>query len=352
MKTYVLKYEDYDVVLKPTLNLKKVYLEITGICNYECAFCFRNFFEDPLSHMPVEVFYKVLENLKRLPYLECIVLGGIGEPLCHPEFLRFLKEVKTLGKPVIITTNGSLLKKEVLECLDSRDKLIVSFEKGRMGHFNKSRGFTDFVKGLTQSFSSQLAIQWILTKENVKELEGVLTELYNSGVKEVILSNLLPTSKELESQALWKEPEVFALQLEALWKRFRSKLRLQIPTLHPLTERHCQFVETKSLVVRWDGEVAPCYRFLHTGRECILGGVKKVKAFSFGNILKNSLEEVWTSFNYSAFRYRVKNALFPSCWDCKFREGCQFLEDTLLDCWGNSPSCADCLWWRGVLTCP
>jgi len=38
--------------------------------------------------------------------------------------------------------------------------------------------------------------------------------------------------------------------------------------------------------------------------------------------------------------------------DCKFRNHCWWTETSERDCWGASPSCADCLWSKRILLCP
>ncbi|MEM0151284.1 MAG: SPASM domain-containing protein, partial [Thermoplasmata archaeon] len=102
-----------------------------------------------------------------------------------------------------------------------------------------------------------------------------------------------------------------------------------------------------------DGEVIPCYRFLHEYPEFIFKRKKIVKRFSFGNIKEKSLMEVWESIEYRKFRWIVKSSLYPSCIDCVFsRNGCHFVGDTTIDCEGNSPSCGDCLWSRRLILCP
>jgi len=99
-------------------------------------------------------------------------------------------------------------------------------------------------------------------------------------------------------------------------------------------------------------EVVPCYRFLHSYTEFIFGRKKEVIAHSFGNVFKEKLSDIWTSKDYEVFRYNVKNAIYPSCTDCSLRNVCDFTKDTEFDCWGDNPSCADCLWARGISKCP
>ena len=116
---------------------------------------------------------------------------------------------------------------------------------------------------------------------------------------------------------------------------------------------YCYFIENNAAVVRYDGAIAPCYRLLHEGgKEFIKDRCQELEAKSFGNINDEDIVSIWNKRDYLWFRFVVNNALYPSCTDCQFYEGCDYLRDTHSDCWGNSPSCGNCLWARRILICP
>lgn len=68
--------------------------------------------------------------------------------------------------------------------------------------------------------------------------------------------------------------------------------------------------------------------------------------------MENSLEDIWNSKAYSQFRKTIYYNLYPSCIDCDLVEGCDMVKSTEVDCYGISPSCADCLWARKFVICP
>ena len=70
-------------------RLRKVYVEVTSVCNLACATCIRNAWEEPLGHMPVERFQRLLKGLPEPEPGKAPVtlsLSGFGEPLAHPTF--------------------------------------------------------------------------------------------------------------------------------------------------------------------------------------------------------------------------------------------------------------------------
>jgi MoaA/NifB/PqqE/SkfB family radical SAM enzyme len=81
------------------------------------------------------------------------------------------------------------------------------------------------------------------------------------------------------------------------------------------------------------------------------GGQKRVSRCVFGNVHERSLAQIWMSHEYVRFRSEVRSFRFPSCPDCDLRETCDLRERNEA-CWGQSPSCADCLWAQDIVRCP
>ena len=70
--------------------IKKVYLELTQRCNLNCTSCFRQNWDFTQTQMTDELFEKVNHDLHQIETLEEIVLGGIGEPSYHPNYLKWV----------------------------------------------------------------------------------------------------------------------------------------------------------------------------------------------------------------------------------------------------------------------
>ncbi|MEG0152763.1 MAG: SPASM domain-containing protein [Cellulosilyticaceae bacterium] len=88
-------------------RFKKVYIEITNICNLSCNFCPKT--KRKLKMTNEERFIHVIEAVK--PYTDYIYLHLMGEPLLNPELGKFLAISYENKLKVNITTNGTLLHK-------------------------------------------------------------------------------------------------------------------------------------------------------------------------------------------------------------------------------------------------
>ncbi|GAB6170500.1 radical SAM/SPASM domain-containing protein [Clostridium carnis] len=96
-------------------RFKKVYIEITNICNLSCNFCPKT--SRKLKFMDIESFKYIIKEVK--PYTKHIYFHLMGEPLLNKNIKEFLEIANINGLKVNITTNGTLIN-------DLKDKLIYS----------------------------------------------------------------------------------------------------------------------------------------------------------------------------------------------------------------------------------
>ena len=89
-------------------RFRKVYLEISNICNLRCSFCPGT--KRAKKIMTPEEFTQLLPKLR--PYTDYLYFHLMGEPLCHPNLKDYLLLAGDAGFKVILTTNGTLLAKQ------------------------------------------------------------------------------------------------------------------------------------------------------------------------------------------------------------------------------------------------
>ena len=89
-------------------RFKKIYIEITNICNLNCEFCIKSNREK--RQMSVSEFEMVMEKIQG--YTDYIYLHIKGEPLIHKDFEQLLDIAHKYNMHVNLTTNGVLLKEK------------------------------------------------------------------------------------------------------------------------------------------------------------------------------------------------------------------------------------------------
>lgn len=87
------------------MNFKKIYIEISNICNLQCSFCPE--VERPKKIMNAEEFLVIIKKVKKST--EEIALHLMGEPLAHPEFKKIIEICQQQNVIINLTTNGTHL---------------------------------------------------------------------------------------------------------------------------------------------------------------------------------------------------------------------------------------------------
>ena len=86
-------------------RLKRIYIEITNVCNLACSFCPRT--KRTPAFMDAGQFDMILAQIK--PFCDYIYLHVKGEPLLHPLLGEFLDICAAWEMQANITTNGTLI---------------------------------------------------------------------------------------------------------------------------------------------------------------------------------------------------------------------------------------------------
>lgn len=86
---------------------KRVYLEVSNICNVQCSFC--PVVEKDKKIMNVAEFEAILKDVAPLAEIVCLHL--LGEPLAHPKFSEILDVCERYNTQIDLTTNGILIKR-------------------------------------------------------------------------------------------------------------------------------------------------------------------------------------------------------------------------------------------------
>jgi radical SAM protein with 4Fe4S-binding SPASM domain len=155
-------------------TFKKVYIEITSVCNLACSFCPQT--SRKANFIKLDRFNHILDEIK--PHTNFIYLHVKGEPLLHPEIDKLLDASHAKGFKVNITTNGTLIKKVKHKILGKPALRQMNFSlhsfDGHEGSTNREEylgNIFSFVKEAVEHnvlFSFRL---WNLDQDNVTNIQ-------------------------------------------------------------------------------------------------------------------------------------------------------------------------------------
>ena len=151
-----------------------------------------------------------------------------------------------------------------------------------------------------------------------------------------------------------------ALRVKDVFKQMREVaescgMELRVPKVFSdAADRACPYEEKHIIYVRRDGKAAPCMELAYTHPEYVNSHNKLVHEYLIGDVRSESLSKILSNEGFERLREMMKNLIHncPWCGDCPYSElECWFVKDNLLDCYGNSPSCSECLYSVGLASC-
>ncbi|MCG3210231.1 MAG: Coenzyme PQQ synthesis protein E [Anaerolineae bacterium] len=368
-------------------SLNKLYIEATTACNLDCQMCLRRTWDEPIGHMPLATFAKLMDDVAQLPAPPTIHLSGYGEPLAHPHFLEMVRLAKATGAKVEITTNGMLLTPKMAEALIELDlnRLMVSIDSVQPELYNNIRVRSDYktvidnlrhlrrlkLRGKGRHSNPQVGISFVAMRSNVADLPKLPALATYLGAWEIQVSNLVPHTPDMEGEILYSRSLRSAAYRASRWvpdmnlpkMDMDTDIRGPVSDLYDSTvslswldqsmsrrNNYCRFAQEGYAAIRQDGEVSPCLPLLHDHPTYLLNRRKQITHLSLGNINQQSLGQIWESPEFTAHRQRLLDFPFSPCSTCG---GCERFPGNWVDCSHNTfPTCGGCLWSQGFVQCP
>ena len=188
------------------MKFKKIYIEITNICNLKCSFCSKT--NRTLKEMTSEEFEYILKEVNN--YTDYIYLHVKGEPLLHSHLEDILLLTKKYNKKVCITTNGVFLKNklELLNKFDNIHQINISLHSEN----NKDNYLNDIFESVDNLINPYISYRfWTLDEgkmdDKTKEYLNKIKEKYD---KEELYDGIKLADKiylSLEDKFIWPELE-------------------------------------------------------------------------------------------------------------------------------------------------
>ena len=257
-------------------KFKKVYIEITNVCNLSCNFCPKT--SRKLKFMDKESFEHIVEKIT--PYTEHVYFHLMGEPFLNKELGHFLEISKENQLKVNITTNGTLIS-EVKDILINAQALrqvnisLHSFEANEEQiDFNEYiNNIINFVKEATEKTNIICSLR----------LWNLDTRYSASNNLNIDIFELLEQEFELncDLKECLKEKNSFKLK-NNVYISMGEKFKWPSLNEEELGERAFCYGLRDQIGILVDGTVVPC---------CL----DSEGSIPLGNIFDSSLEEILNS---------------------------------------------------------
>lgn len=252
------------------MRFKRIYIEITNLCNKSCTFCSKD--NLPKKEMSLEELGHILKEVK--PYTKYLSLHVKGEPLLHSHLKEILSLTESYGFLLNLTTNGTLLKKQYPTLLSVSNiwQLNISLHS-----FKEEPNYIEDILEVTDNLLKNTNIHinyrfWALENNTLSKTNQELIKKIENHYEVSLL-------KELETKDnITIKPNLF-LEKGDLF---------EWPTLHSSTYEECGtcYGLRNQIAILVNGTVIPCC--LDSKGINSLGNIFKE---SFSSILESSLSK-------------------------------------------------------------
>lgn len=277
-------------------KFKRVYIEITNICNKNCSFCSKS--SKQKKYMSLDEFEHILKEIK--PFTNYIYLHVKGEPLIHPNFNEILKLCSKYNINVNITTNGTLLQKRTQEiinnpCIRQLNISLHSFEQENSDQYLNSvlNSITDIQKKRDLIVVYRFwALQNLKLNKSNMSLLNKINEYYHLD-KEIIQKIETEKNIKIKNNIYINKHELFE------WPNLKST--------DPETCGFCYGLSTQ-IAILVDGTTVPC---------CL----DSEGIINLGNIFNDSFESIIYSSRAQKIlkSFRQGKIVEELCQKCKYR---------------------------------
>ena len=274
---------------------KKIYIEITNICNLNCEFCPDT--KRKKEFMNLQNFEEIIKKVHN--YTKLVALHVKGEPLLHSDLEEILKILEKYNLKTNITTNGTLIKDKLEIIKNSNVVRQINFS---LHSFTQNKNLDK--KYLIDVFESAENLDNILISYRLWNLQNISNNDINSDIIKQIEDyyNISNLSKQLlENEFIKVKDNVFINQdIEFEWPDINKA---------PIIEKGRCLALKEQVAILVDGTVVPC---------CIDNNGD----IPLGNIFEETFEEILNKPKSLTIKKNFENGVIT----CELCKTCGFLK--------------------------
>lgn len=272
---------------------KKIYIEITNVCNLKCKFCPET--QRNKQFMTVENFEEIISKIHKHTKLVCLHVKG--EPLLHNKLEKLLKILEKYNLKANITTNGTLIKDKLEILKKSNAVRQINFSIHSIAQNEKLN--TQYLKDI---FESAEQLKNIIISYRLWNLQNIKENDINNSIIEKIENyyNIQNLKQELTKNDFFQlRKNIFINQdVEFTWPDINKDIIIEKGKCLALKEQ---------IAILVDGTVVPC---------CLDNNGD----IPLGNILEEAMENILNKPQSVTIKKNFENGILtcPLCKTCGF----------------------------------
>lgn len=199
--------------LKNGERCNPLYIRIkpTNVCNQNCYYChYKNPYlrldeYNPTDYIPHDKMMEIIDDMGKMG-VKAVTFSGGGEPLVYQYIEEAMEKILELGIDLSIITNGSMLNGRRAKILARAKWVRISIDSIIPENYAKNRGISEnAVENLLKNIEEfarikngkcELGVNFVVGKENYKEIEELAVTMKKLGVNHVKFAPLISNETE------------------------------------------------------------------------------------------------------------------------------------------------------------
>ena len=274
---------------------KKIYIEITNICNLKCKFCPDT--NRLKEFMSVEQFEEIIGKIHKHTQLVCLHVKG--EPLLHNQLEKILNILEKYNLKANITTNGTLIKQQLETIKNSKAVRQINFSiHSIMQNENINKQYLQDIFGSVEKLENVIISYRLWNVQTIKE-NDINNQIIQELEKQYNIQNL---KQKLTEKDFYKiKDNIFINQdTEFTWPNLNGTI---------INEKGKCLALKEQIAILVDGTVVPC---------CLDNNGD----IPLGNIFEETLEEILQKEKSISIKKNFENKIIT----CDLCKTCGFLK--------------------------
>ncbi len=336
---------------------------ITNKCNFKCKHCYSSATQDEgAEEFSFEMVKKVIDDLgdMRVPV---ILLSG-GEPLMREDLFEIIEYITNKGIKVSLSTNGSLITKEIAKKLKDLGISYVGISlDGNQKTNDYFRGiegaYDQIIKGIEncKAVGQKVGLRFTLQKKNYKEVKDILSLIENMDIPRICFYHLVPSGRGKSIAGDMLSPSENKGVMDTLYEYVKENIdkdswEKEILTVANYTDGIYVYLKEKDILQ----QEKIINRLKNNGGNRSGGAIANIdykgnvypdqfsRAHSLGNVKEMPFSQIWKENSFLEELRNRKEKIKGRCSTCKWLELCNGnlrarAYGYYKDIWAEDPSC-------------
>ena len=234
---------EYHEKLRKEPKLRQLFFELTLKCNEHCFHCGSGCAAEMPDGLPVEEYKAILREVKEHYGTDALIALTGGEPLLYADFFELTAYIKELGFHWGMTSNGTLITKEVAKKLHetgmrgislSIDGLPETHDRYRSYPGGYKKAMEGIQNLIDEGVPGPIMVTTVVNHENISELNALFDVFMDVDINEWRLTGLEPIGRAMDHPDMLLTPEDNRRLMEFIKEKREQKLPVEYSCCHYL----------------------------------------------------------------------------------------------------------------------